>query len=455
MTDEQQRAVISFHRLFDPFPRRDVQMVGWLVQNQEIDLVVHQHTQPQAALLSAGEDGPRLEDVLSPEVIRRQTVPGGLGGNTPLGRHHILHQIPVRVVEVDDLGQIGHFHLRPQPDASAVRVCFVHDHFDEGGFSRAVVTDQGNALAALHLQGDPLKELLFAEGLAQIPDPQHLVSVELRRREPGVHFPGLGGLGGGTHPLDAALHGNGPAIGLVHALKSPQPQLLRRFFQLSDLGLFLFILLHPLLITALFFHGVEAIVAGVELRLAVFNLDHSGHGAIQKIAVMGNGHHRPPELLDVIFQPLCGMEIQMVGWLVQQQDIRILQNQTAQIHPRLFSAGELVKQAAPHIAGDGQAVGHLADSHVGVVSAEHLKPFGKTAIALQKRRSRLPCRHAACQFLHFSGQRVQPPKGGTQHIIHGVSRRIHRDLGDQPHPMARCNGHGSLIVVQFSRQYFE
>ena len=313
---------------------------------------------------------------------------------------------------MDDLRQIGQLHLRPQPDAPAVRVHLVGDHLDEGRFAGAVVTDEGNALAPLHLQGDSLEKRLLAVGLAQVPDSQHLVPMKLRRREPGVHLPGLGGLGRGAHPLNAALHGNGAAIGLVHTLKCPHPQLLRRLFQLGDLGLLLFVLLHPLLIAAFFFHRVEAIVTGVELRLAVFNLDHSGHGAIQKIAVMGNGHHGAPEFLDIGLQPLRSVKVQMVGRLIQQQNVRILQNQAAQVHPGLFSAGELVEQPAPHIVGNGQAVGHLADGHIRIVSAEHLKPLGKTAIALQNGRVRLPRRHAARQFFHFSAAhrpRCTPP----------------------------------------------
>ena len=318
-------------------------MVGRLVQDQKVDLVVHQHAQPQAALFAAGEDGHRLQNILPPEIVSRQTVPGRLGGNAPLGRHHIFHQVPVRMIKVDDLGQIGHFHLGPQPDAAAVRIHLIHDHFDQGGFSGAVVADEGDALAPLHLQGDALKELLFPKGLAEAPDAQHLVPVELRGGEAGVHLPGLGGLGGGAHPLNAALHGDGPAVGLVHALEGPHPQLLRRFFQLGDLGLFLFVLLHPLLIAALLLHSVKAVIAGVELRLAVFDLNDPGHGAVQEVAVMGDGHHGAPELLDVVLQPLGGVEVQVVGGLVQQQDICVLQDQAAQVHPGLFPAGELVE----------------------------------------------------------------------------------------------------------------
>ena len=43
MGDEEQRAVIGLHRLLNPLPGIDIQVVGGLVQDQEIDLIVHQH----------------------------------------------------------------------------------------------------------------------------------------------------------------------------------------------------------------------------------------------------------------------------------------------------------------------------------------------------------------------------------------------------------------------------
>ena len=126
-------------------------MVGGLVQNQEVDLVVHQHAQPQPALLTAGENGHRLEHVLPLEIVGRQAVPGGLGGETLLGPHHALHQIPVRMVEPDDLGQIGQLHLGAGPDPAVVGIQLPHNHLNQGGLAGAVVPDEGNALAPLHL----------------------------------------------------------------------------------------------------------------------------------------------------------------------------------------------------------------------------------------------------------------------------------------------------------------
>ena len=55
-------------------------MVGRLVQNEEVDLIIHQHTKPQTALLAAGEYGNGLHHILAPELIGSKAVPGTLGG---------------------------------------------------------------------------------------------------------------------------------------------------------------------------------------------------------------------------------------------------------------------------------------------------------------------------------------------------------------------------------------
>ena len=80
-------------------------MIGRFVQDQEVDLLIHQHAQPQAALLTAGKDGNSLKHVLAPEIKRAQTVPGGLGGHAVFGVEHGVHQAAVRIVKTDDLGR--------------------------------------------------------------------------------------------------------------------------------------------------------------------------------------------------------------------------------------------------------------------------------------------------------------------------------------------------------------
>ena len=166
MADEQQRPVEGLHRLLDPLARGDVEVVGRLVENEEVHLVVHQHAEPQAALLAAGEHGNRLEHVLSAEVERRQTVARLLRRDVPLGIKHRVHKIALRHVEVNDLRQVGDLRRGAELDAALVGVLLAHDHLDERGFSRTVVADERDALTAGDLEVHAGEQRPLAEGLA-------------------------------------------------------------------------------------------------------------------------------------------------------------------------------------------------------------------------------------------------------------------------------------------------
>ncbi len=58
---------------------------------------------------------------------------------------------------------------------------------------------------------------------------------------------------------------------------------------------------------------------------------------------MADGHHRAPEAAHVVLQPLHRVEVQVIGGLVQQEDIRVLQDETAQVHPGLLPPERLSK----------------------------------------------------------------------------------------------------------------
>ena len=165
---------------------------------------------------------------------------------------------------------------------------------------------------------------------------------------------------------------------------------------------------------------------------------------------MGNGDHRAPEGADILLQPLGGVEVQMVGRLVQEQNVRVLQNEAAQVHPGLFTAGEAVEQLCPHFPGNGEACGDLVDGHIGIIPAEGLKLFTQRPVAPQDGRVTVSLRHAALQRPHLLCQRLQAGKGGAQHILHGISGGIDGDLGDQAQAPPGGNGDLTLVIVQLS-----
>ena len=73
---------------------------------------------------------------------------------------------------------------------------------------------------------------------------------------------------------------------------------------------------------------------------------------------MGHGDDRARVLLQMVFEPGDRLRVQVVGGFVQQQDVRVLQEDAAQRHPPLLAAGE---HPAAHVRGRAaQGVhGHL------------------------------------------------------------------------------------------------
>ena len=114
---------------------------------------------------------------------------------------------------------------------------------------------------------------------------------------------------------------------LVRAHERPQMQIVRRLLQMGDLFLILFILLSQLFIPALLFLGIERIVAVIKLRLAVDDLNDALRDLIEKPAVVRYGEDCALEVQQIVLQPFGGVHVEMVRRLVEQKNVRILQNE--------------------------------------------------------------------------------------------------------------------------------
>ena len=54
------------------------------------------------------------------------------------------------------------------------------------------------------------------------------------------------------------------------------------------------------------------------MNMSQHDFHRTGGHIIQELAVMGNQQHRAPEILQILFEPLDGFDIEVVGGLVQQ-----------------------------------------------------------------------------------------------------------------------------------------
>ena len=224
------------------------------------------------------------------------------------------------------------------------------------------------------------------------------------------------------------LDGHGAAVeGAV--VDAPALHPLHRVAQLLQLRLFLLVLLHLQIEPRLLFVHVERVVAGVKFRVAVRDLDHPLGDLIDEIAVMGNGKHRPPEILNIPFQPFHTSQVQMVGGLVQKQNVRLFQQKTGEVRPGFFTAGKTVEHLGALLRRDAQAVADLIHVHVHFVAAPGLEAVGQAVVLPQLLRRRAP-RHIRFQPLHSGFHLHEAGIGGAQHVLHGVARRELGDLGN-------------------------
>ena len=68
---------------------------------------------------------------------------------------------------------------------------------------------------------------------------------------------------------------------------------------------------------------------------------------IQEVTIVGNGNNRSRETMQELLQPFNAFSVQMVCRFVQQQHIWTRQQQTAQSHTALFTAGQMTNFGFP------------------------------------------------------------------------------------------------------------
>ncbi len=87
---------------------------------------------------------------------------------------------------------------------------------------------------------------------------------------------------------------------------------------------------------------VAAVVAGVVGQLRMPDLDDPGDHLVEEEAVVGDQHHGERVVGQVLFQPVAGRQVEMVGRLVEQQQIRPPQQQLGQGDAHLPAAGKVL-----------------------------------------------------------------------------------------------------------------
>ena len=382
MADQDNRALETSQRLLQHVHARYVQMVRRLVQAQK-RRGLHEHLgQREARLLAAGEHRDLLVHVLSVEEKRAQQALD-LGarparrGRVQLGEHGLFQ---VELLELV-LGEVADVHVGAVDQPPARGPFHARHHLEQRGLARAVGPHERDLLAAPDVQVQPVVDRLCAVGL------RHALQ---------VHDALAGALGLGEAEVDGlALVGDDDALDALELLH-PVLDLLglaRLVAELLDEGLHVgdFLVLSLL-------HGDElhaalgplaqegVVVAGEDVEFAVGDVGHVVDDGVHEGAVVADHEHGAAVALEEVLQPAHALQVEVVGRLVEQQQVRLAQEQLGQRDAHLPAARELVGGARHVRLVEAQAEEHAVRLAFNVVAVAGLEARAQGAVLLEQGR---------------------------------------------------------------------
>ncbi len=102
---------------------------------------------------------------------------------------------------------------------------------------------------------------------------------------------------------------------------------------------------------------------GVVLRPTVLDRQDAGRDTVEKVAVVGHQDQRPGELEQALLEHLEGRDVEIVGRLVEDQQVGRLQHQPGDQNPRLLAAGEAPHRRVELLGAEEEALRPGGDVH--------------------------------------------------------------------------------------------
>ena len=208
--------------------------------------------------------------------------------------------------------------------------------------------DQHRPLAALGLETHPAIDDVFPVSVVDVFELDDLDSAALRLGELEVQLAVVTfGRLDLVHPLDLLELALGlRGLGVLGA------EAVDEFHQAADLALLVFVGGQLLLLVGLALEQILVIAAAVTDQPALADLDDAADKLVQELAIVRDDQNRAGVAFQILLEPEQRFEVEVIGRLVQQQQVRLLRQQPGQVrahHP---------------------AAAHLARGPVGILFAE-------------------------------------------------------------------------------------
>lgn len=357
----------------------DIQVVGWFIEQQDVTADLQQFRQVQTTTFTAGQLANAFTLVDAFEVKAAHVGAARHLGVADLhdiqaARHFFPHGLTVvhRVAELIDGSQLNGF---TQGDGAGIRLFLAGHHAEEGGFTRAVRTDDADDSAFRYREAQIVNQNAVAVGFAQMADFQNFIAqTRAWRNEQFVSFVTFL-IFNVVKLFKARQAGFALRLTAFRALANPLEFFLDRFAACGFLRSFL-------RQTLVFLLQPGGVVAFPRNTFAAVKLEDPAGDVIKEVTVVGNRHHGAFEVVQEAFQPGDGLGVEVVGRFVEQQHIRFFQQQTAQRDAAAFTTGKISDFRIP--VRQAQGVGRALQLDVQVMAVVRLDNLFELALLCGK-----------------------------------------------------------------------
>ena len=373
MRREQHGALEITNAVVDCGDGFQIEVVGRLVDDEHVRAEQHHARQHQANLLTAGQYANRLVNIVAgeqhtaEEAAQRgfQCIRAGIRCD-PV-EHVFLVALEELVVVLREIALRGG---NAPLEAALIRFHLAHKNLEQRSHCQLVIRYERNLVTAAHDERYVVEHLLAVDGLG---DAAHLENVLACLTVRVERYPRVTA-GRSRHFLDGQLVDQLAAAGRLTGLGLVCRKTLNEVLQFLDLFLILAVLVLDHALNQLRGLIPELIVADVQLDLAVVNIDDVGTYVVQEVTVMRYNEDGALKIGKEVLQPADCLNIQMVGRLVQQQNIRLAEQCTRQQHLDLLNVTEVLHLGVQDgICIQTQTVQQLAGLGLGVPTAHFSK----------------------------------------------------------------------------------
>ncbi len=367
--DDNHRTVVFQDGALQNIFRAHVHVVRRLVEHEQVARFEHHARHGQTRPLAAREYLHLLVDILAAEEEGAQNI-AQAGADIP--HSHPIERVVDREIALHQvvlvLGVVADVDVGAEADRPLGGGQLPDDHACQRGLALAVAPDECDAVALLDRKIGPAEDVLRTERHTRLADLGHDLSRARRGRKLDVERSRI--LLVDFEPfeafelLDARLH-------LVR-LGRLVTELLDELLRLLDQALLVFVgrlLLRPTLGPQLDVFRIGDLVVGHPSQRKL----HRARGdVVQKGAVVRNEQHGAVVVLQVLFEPLDRLDVEVVRRLVEQKDRGAPQEELGQLDAHAPAARELARGTAEIAPLEAQAEQRLLDVGLARVAAQQV-----------------------------------------------------------------------------------